>query len=674
MARSFVPVLGAGTAAFAQRVVTATDDLGILSLGIMDDWDESDRAKVNVIVGQAGITAGAGAVAANTPRVTHASDDPVTVSVQLIDDAIFTDDTSTHATGTTKGVGIMATATPTDAAVNANDIGMLAMSLNRELLVSLNTAIPAGTNNIGDVDVLTVPADPFGLNADAASQTGSISAKLKYMTTVGQLIFGALSHDAPQTGYPPVTIGAYAKAAAPTDVSADGDVVQLWALRNGSLATTLTAAGALIGGDAANGLDVDVTRIASGAIAAGAIVAGATSIAENEDVGAADGDRGVKVLFRRANTAASSSGADGDYQFPITNTRGATWVAIEDGAGGQITSFGGGTQYTEDAAAAADPVGTAPILVRKDTPATTVSADGDNIAQRGSNYGAAYVTLLDSSGAFVSVGGGTQYTEDAAAAADPIGTMAMMRRKDTLSSSEVSADGDNIAPNATSRGEQYVFLDPRAGTIAKTEDVASADADVGVAMMAIQQSTPADTAGTNADYAMLQMSGGGLWTRPLLKPFAISVDVTRPADTTAYAANDALSDSTSSPTSGGFTFSNAARASGGSGIITDAIITTSADASTLLQGEIWIFNTSVTNINDNSAFAVSDSEIKTYVGKIPFVMEDAGNNGSYHATNLNIGFTCSGSANLRFLVKVKNAYTPANAEVLTFVIKGLQYD
>jgi hypothetical protein len=61
------------------------------SLSVLDDWDETDRAKVNVVVGQAGITAGAGAVAANTPRVTHASDDPVTAALQIIDDWDETD-------------------------------------------------------------------------------------------------------------------------------------------------------------------------------------------------------------------------------------------------------------------------------------------------------------------------------------------------------------------------------------------------------------------------------------------------------------------------------------------------------------------------------------------------------------------------------------------------------
>lgn len=56
------------------------------SLSVIDDWDESDRAKVNIIVGQAGITAGAGSVSTNSPRVTLASDDPAVTSLQVIDD------------------------------------------------------------------------------------------------------------------------------------------------------------------------------------------------------------------------------------------------------------------------------------------------------------------------------------------------------------------------------------------------------------------------------------------------------------------------------------------------------------------------------------------------------------------------------------------------------------
>jgi hypothetical protein len=50
------------------------DGAALTSLQIMDDWDESDRAKVNVIAGQAGIAGGTGVDGATVPRVTLATD------------------------------------------------------------------------------------------------------------------------------------------------------------------------------------------------------------------------------------------------------------------------------------------------------------------------------------------------------------------------------------------------------------------------------------------------------------------------------------------------------------------------------------------------------------------------------------------------------------------------
>jgi hypothetical protein len=114
-------VVGGGTEATALRVTLASDSTGVVSvddnggsltvdgtvaatnagtfavqesggaltaLQVIDDWDESDRAKVNPIVGQAGIAAGAGAVGATVPRVTLASDDPAVVALQVLDNAI----------------------------------------------------------------------------------------------------------------------------------------------------------------------------------------------------------------------------------------------------------------------------------------------------------------------------------------------------------------------------------------------------------------------------------------------------------------------------------------------------------------------------------------------------------------------------------------------------------
>lgn len=64
---------------------------------------------------------------------------------------------------------------------------------------------------------------------------------------------GAVAHDGADA-VAPIKMGGYAKAAAPSDVSADADVVNAWFLRNGAMCINLTAAGALIPGDATSGL------------------------------------------------------------------------------------------------------------------------------------------------------------------------------------------------------------------------------------------------------------------------------------------------------------------------------------------------------------------------------------------------------------------------------------
>lgn len=79
-------VAGAGAVGTGvQRVTLASDDPGVVALQVIDDWDESDRAKVNIIAGQAGIAAGAGAVGVTVPRVTLASDDPGVALLGTID-------------------------------------------------------------------------------------------------------------------------------------------------------------------------------------------------------------------------------------------------------------------------------------------------------------------------------------------------------------------------------------------------------------------------------------------------------------------------------------------------------------------------------------------------------------------------------------------------------------
>lgn len=126
----------------------------LTALQIIDDWDESDRAKVNVIVGQAGITAGAGAVAANTPRVTHASDDPVTTSVQLLDDTVFVDDAA-FTPGASKAIAIALQADEASVdSVNEGDAGTPRMTLDRMAIVTVRpNASGEGLDSFRSLDI-----------------------------------------------------------------------------------------------------------------------------------------------------------------------------------------------------------------------------------------------------------------------------------------------------------------------------------------------------------------------------------------------------------------------------------------------------------------------------------------------------------------------------------------
>ena len=95
-------------------------------------------------------------------------------ALQLIDDIVHVDDTATHATGSTKGAGIMAAATPTDGSVAANDIGMLAMSTDRRLHVDAQIV---GTDAALDVSGATVTVDGSGVTQPVSGTvTSNLSA------------------------------------------------------------------------------------------------------------------------------------------------------------------------------------------------------------------------------------------------------------------------------------------------------------------------------------------------------------------------------------------------------------------------------------------------------------------------------------------------------------------
>lgn len=156
-------------------------------------------------------------------------------------------------------------------------------------------------------------------------------------------------------------------------------------IASGGVASGAIASGAIASGAVASGA-IASGAFASGSISAGAIAAGATSIAENEDVASADGDRGVKILAVRKATPANTSGTDGDYEF-LQMSAGRLWV---DPSGVTLTVAShavtnAGTFATQPAGSVAhDGVGTGvnPMLTGGYASAaapTDVTADGDAV-------------------------------------------------------------------------------------------------------------------------------------------------------------------------------------------------------------------------------------------------------------------------------------------------------
>lgn len=94
--------------------------------------------------------------------------------------------------------------------------------------------LSAGTNNIGDVDVLTLPALPAGNNnigdVDIASFVAGAILEVQ----------GDVARDAVAAGNP-VLMGGRASLAAPTAVSSDGDAVDNWLDRVGRANVKITA-------------------------------------------------------------------------------------------------------------------------------------------------------------------------------------------------------------------------------------------------------------------------------------------------------------------------------------------------------------------------------------------------------------------------------------------------
>lgn len=358
------------------------------------------------------------------------------------------------------------------------DDGGSSLTVDGTVAVSGTVAV---TDNSGSLTVddggssITVDASSLPLPTGAATSANQSTANTSLSTIAGDTtsLDGKLVADSSDD----------------LDSGAGTDTVKVQ-----GIAVAASGGHAVITGDTTNGLDVDVTRV-SGTVT---VDASGSAVPVTDNGGTLSIDDGAGSITVDGTVTANAG--TGNFN-----------VNLQDGSGTDITSTGGaldvniasgassGTQYTEGDTDATI-TGTAMMLEGGSN--TLYAAPGDStdglLVNLGSNNDVSVtgtVAVTDNSGSLTVDDGGssltvdgtvaatqsgtwnitnvsgtvslptgaataakqpTVATEDGAAVANPTGYHTLLRRKDTLSATEVSADGDVIAANSTSKGEQYV--------------------------------------------------------------------------------------------------------------------------------------------------------------------------------------------------------------------------
>ena len=192
-----------------------------------------------------------------------------------------------------------------------------------------------------------------------------------------------------------------------------------------------------------------------------------------------------------------------------------------------------------------------------------------------------------------------------------------------------------------------------AGTAAIGKLAANSGVDIGDVDVT---SLPAIPAGTN--------SIGAVASNSVLS----SATVTRPADTTPYAAKDVISTAVGAV----IEFSGMARANGGTGTIVKARLMTNQSTNTA-QYRLHLFHTTPTAIADNAQYAMLDANKANRVGMIDFPATATEGTGSDAAATMrpssdgsypppNLWYKCAAAdTKLYGILETITAFTPASA-------------
>jgi hypothetical protein len=269
-----------------------------------------------------------------------------------------------------------------DAAHASGDVGVMALTVRSDTAAALGgldadyqplisdgsgrlhvnvgalPALPAGTNNIGDVDVLTLPALVAG-----TANIGDVD-----VLTLPALVAGTAN------------IGDVDVLTVPAPLSTAGGGTEATALR---VTIASDSTGLVSVDDNASSLTVDnagtfVTQENGAALTALQLIDNLVLAADGASSGT---DAGVAVLAVRDDALSTLTPIEGDFVPLRVNSTGAL----------HVTGGGGGTEYAVDTALGATPTGSLPLAIRDDALSALTPVEGDAIALRVDANGALWV-------------------------------------------------------------------------------------------------------------------------------------------------------------------------------------------------------------------------------------------------------------------------------------------
>ena len=142
-----------------------------------------------------------------------------------------------------------------------------------------------------------------------------------------------------------------------------------------------------------------------------------------------------------------------------------------------------------------------------------------------------------------------------------------------------------------------------------------------------------------------------------------SASFTRPADTTAYAANDAVANSTSTPTL--LSFANCANANGGQGYIVKTQLLTNQKTCTA-RFRLSFYHTAPSPVNDNAPKPMLYANKDKLIGRIdldPCNTEDTTSDAAFALSTALMPYVCAAAdTTIYCILTTLDAFTPASAQ------------